>query len=613
MSNRYTIIFGFKSYSIDNKIFVKEEDFQIPIGEDSFGVPINELNKIQKILLNGKTIPQLLEYEEFSLWWFIRESIFPRFKKLINFTSKFIELVNKTNPEKIEIYDLRYFEIIKQICISKQIQLKYSKISLSNFKTKNRIINFIQKYRFKKITKQKIQKRLKIYNKKSKIPNINDSLIFAIPTIYRRLIINLRTGQSEKGEYIQQNIINFLKESHNIFGIDLDYTFKGEIETLSERMNDKITWFPLELLLDHSMKNQKHNKLLTRYSFLIHDDKFQDLFNFQSIFLWKQLETIFQQMIFEPYLPFYMNLIDSLMKLFENNRPKAIFLPYETGPYALSFIVTAKKFKIKTIGVAHAVVDKNNPEYSHVQFANEENKYGFPLPDVTLLFGESSKKNLLDIGYPPENFIVFGNAAFFNLDKIESMLQNKPLYDKYKIKKHQKIILFGSGMLQEYYTDQGRYDYDSQVWKYLLENFGNDYDYYLILKPHPQENTTVYKKILDKHACQNARIIQGDLYELIFISSIIISIFSTIMLDSLIFKKPVIRVSFDNVLHTIPYDEFNVLISTNLENLSQSVKEVLHVEKIKNKLLKNRLQFVKYQFNIPEQNPNLILEQILKE
>ena len=85
------------------------------------------------------------------------------------------------------------------------------------------------------------------------------------------------------------------------------------------------------------------------------------------------------------------------------------------------------------------------------------------------------------------------------------------------------------------------------------------------------------------------------------------------MLDSLVFKKPVIRVSFDNILHTIPYDEFNVLISTNLENLSQSVKEVLHNEEIKNKLSKNRLQFVKYQFNIPEQNPNLILEQILKE
>ena len=131
MSNAYTIIFGFKSYTTDNKIFVKEEDFQIPIGEDSFGIPINELNQIQKILLDGKTIPQLLEYEDFSLWWFIRESIFPRFKKLVNFTTKFIDLVNKTNPEKIEIYDLRYFEIIKQICISKQIQLKYSKMPIS--------------------------------------------------------------------------------------------------------------------------------------------------------------------------------------------------------------------------------------------------------------------------------------------------------------------------------------------------------------------------------------------------------------------------------------------------------------------------------------------------
>ena len=612
MSNAYTIIFGFKSYTSDNKFFVKEEDFQIPIGEDSFGVPINELNKIQKILYDGKTIPQLLEYDEFSLWWFIRESIFPRFKKLVNFTTKFIDLVNKTNPEKIEICDLRYFEIIKQICISKQIQLKYSKISLIKFKIKNSIINYIQKYRFKKITKLKIQKRLTAYNKTSNIPDINEGLIFAIPTIYRRLIINLKTGQSEKGEYIQQNIIDLLKKNHSIFGIDLDYTFKGETETLTERMNDNISWFPLELLLDHSMKNQKHDKLLNQYSNLIHDKKFQDLFNFQEIFLWKQLETIFQQMTFEPYLPYYMNLIDSLKKFFEKNRPKSIFLPYETGPYALSFIVTAKKFKIKTIGVAHAVVDKNNPEYSHDQLANEKNKHGFPIPDVTLLFGEFSKKNLLDRGYPPENFVVFGNPAFFNLDNIERNLQNKPLYDKYKIKKHQKIILFGSGMLQQYYTDQGRYDYDSQVWKNLLENFGNDDNYHVILKPHPQENINVYKKILDQYPCKNASIIQGDLYELIFISSVIISIFSTFMLDALVFKKPVIRVSFDNVLHTIPYDEFNVIVSTNLGNLSQHIKEIIYNDEIKDKLSKNRFQFVKYQFNIPEINPELILKKVLE-
>lgn len=607
------VIYGHKSKRENNIIYVQEIDFQIPIGEESFGVPIRELNMIQKKIINGIPFFKLLSYDNISLWWFIRSSIYPNFKKTVNFVTKFSEFVEQTKPYLIEVVDLHYLNIIQQICSKRNIPIKVSKKSQLLFKIKKIILEYIQQYRYKKLGSKKIEKRRNFYFRNNNIsPNIKNKILFAVPTIYRRLILNLETGKSEQGEYIQQKIMDMIGDKKNIVGIDFDYTFKGETKTLSERMQDTIHWFPLEALLTKNHNQySNHKKLLEKYESLISSKNFHELFSYDGILLWDSLVDTFKKMKFKPYLPYYLDLYDSLIHAFQEQKPSCIFMPYETGPYALALILAARKFGIKTVGIAHAVTDTNNPDYSHEQFANEKNPFGFPLPNTTLLFGDFSKRTLVSQGYPSEKFVVFGNPAFFELNKIEEFLSSKKLYLKYKIKNNQKIILFATAKLQEYYSAQGKYNYDSQVWRYLLEHFAGNNEFIILLKPHPQENTEIYEKILHDSKVENAQIIQGDLYDLIYISSVVISIFSTFLLDSIVLKKPVIRVEFDKISHTIPYDEYGVLISTDLKNLSKVIHEVLYDEKVNSALVKNRNFFIKDQYNIPESNPELIIKQIL--
>lgn len=612
--SKLKVIYGRKSLNDGQKIFVNEEYFQIPVGEESFGIPITELNKIQKSYLGKQLLPELFIYEDFSLWWFIYPTLYPQFKKTINFVSKFLEFIDKVQPQTIVVCDFNYFDIIQQICNRKKIMLEYSKLSLLKFKTRRKLFRYIQKYRHKKITALKTKKRINLYYKKfNSVPSINSKIIFAVPTLYRRYFLNLETRESERGEYIQQKIIDLIENKASIIGIDLDYTFKGDDQILSERLEDKMPWFPLEVLLtkDHG-KSHKHKEFLKNYGTITSKNEFHKLFNFNGISLWQQLENVFEQMKYASFLPFYLDLMDSLLVLFAIDKPRAIFLPYETGPLALALIIASQRFGIKTIGIAHAVVYTNNPMYSYDQFAMKKNHYGFPLPDFTLLFGKFSKDALENKGYPIEKFVVFGNAAFFNLNKIKTILANKPLHKKYNVSENKKIVLFTTCLLQGYYSSQGKYNYDTKIWRYLLENFANNDNYMVILKPHPNENTVMYEKILQEYKTTNARIIQGDLFELIYISAVVISVFSTSMLDSLCFDKPVIRVKFDNVSHTIPYDKYGVVLSTELENLSKYIHEIINDDKIKNILGKNRAQFIKEQYNIPEDEPALILKNILE-
>jgi hypothetical protein len=614
-NNTLRIIYGKKSLKENGNIFVREEDFQIPIGTSSLSIPNEELKRIQKSSLTGKRIPDLFAYKNISLWWFIYPTLFPQFKKTVNFITKFIEYADQIRPSAIRVADdFNNFDIIKQVCNKKNIRLEYSKSSFLKFKIRDKLIRYVQRYRYKKITKLKIKKRKNLfYNKYSSIPSVNNKILFVISTFYRRHIFNANKGLSEKGEYIQQSIINLLKDKNTVVSIDIDYTLKGDLHTLSERLNDEMTWFPVDILLSKTdAESYKHKKFLKNYQKVISTKEFRNLFSFCEISLWKQMENIFEQLKYAPFLPFHLNLLDSLFDFFANNKPKAIFLPYETGPIALAFIVTSKQFRIKTIGVEHAVIFKNNAMYTQDEFVSQENTYGFPLPDTMLLFGNFAKRILEEQGYPSDKLVVFGNPSFFSIDKIKSILASKSIRKKHNINESQQVILFATGMLQEYYTAQGKYDYDTRVWRHILENFGNNNEFVIILKPHPNENTSVYEKILKEFACNNARIIQGDLFELIYMSSVVVSVLSSIMVDSLCFKKPVIRVKFDNEEPVIPYDKFGVVLSSELEELSQNIRKILSDSETRNRLLKNSEQFIKDQYNVPEDKPEFVLQQTLE-
>ena len=609
MEKHLEIIFGKNSSKIPGKLFVNEMDFEIPHGED-YKNAIKELEKIQNTLFENKQFLSLFEYNNTSLWWFIYQSLIPKYKQLINFVETFSNLIDIETPKTVKIEDnFEKFDIIKQICEKRNLNFEFSNISAKMKTGKNKLKQIFQKSRYNKITKTKIETRKNLFFKKyEKIPSLQNKTLFVIPSSYRREIFDHKKGTSSRGEHLLQPIFNLFEEDEFV-GVDLDYTFKGDFEILSERLDDAhVQWFPIEIIL--SPENDSQKTFIKKYSKLIQNKKFQDLFNFRGISLWSTLEQFFVSMIYAPYLPFYLKLIDSLESLFQKNPPKAIFLPYETGPIALAIILASKKFGLKTIGIQHGYIYNYNPMYSFTNFWNQKNNLGFLIPDILLLFGDEAKNLLIKNAYPEKNLFVFGNPNFFNIQEIEHIFSKKPLKEKYGIKKEQKVILFTTGKLQPFYSAHGKYDYDVRIWEHLLTNFSNKDDFFIILKPHPQEkNIDIYKKFLDENKSKNFKIIQGNILELIHISSLVVSVFSSTILDSLCFKKPVIRVKFEDVNPI--FDSTDAVLKTNLESLPSNILEILENEKAKNNLLKKGKEFVFAHYGIPEENISLKIRKIL--
>lgn len=613
------IIYGKISLNQDNIIYVNEKNF---VGSQyhykNNEIILNEKKRIEKQFLLEKSFPELFAYEDISMWWFFHEVFFYRLKNNLNFITTFLELIEQVQPNLIKIEnDYSMLDLIQQISNKKNIPLEYSKFQYLKFKIKDDLKRYVRKhlrgYRLQKKLIHRIKTNIKqYYSKYHSPPNINNKIVFASPITYRRYIYNLEKETSEKGEYLVQAIMDLIKNKSDVIGMSVAHAVPEHTDdVLSGRLESDTPWFPEEIFLSNHYKFDEHKKFIKKYKKLISTKEFQNLFEFNGISYWKQIESVFIQMTYAPYLSYWLNMIDSFVLVFTANKPRAIFLTSEIDAPGLAIIVAAKKHKIKTIGIQQGMIyDQGPPAYLHDEYALLK-PYDYPFPDILLVFGEFTKQVLIRNGHPPEKLITFGNPVYFNLDDIEKTLHTKSLSEKYKIDINQKVILFTTTQWQEAYGYSGN-DYDTQIWRYLLENFKSEKDFLIILKPHPLENTAAYENILKKYSISNARIIQGNLIEMLCISLVVVSNFSTVVMDAICLKKPVIEVKWDDVDDRyMRFDEFGVTMPSKLDQLSKNIHEIMNNVEIRNTLLENRVKFIKEHYNLPIQK--ITLEKILKK
>lgn len=612
------VIYGKKEKSTNpQRIYVNEEDFLgTPIEEQSQDIAVKEIHRIERSKIDNQTIPEKLMYENISFWWLLYLPLIQELMTTIKFIIHFTKFLEQIDPQSIKVVDgFSNFSLIKQICEKRSINVDYTLKNFIKYKTKKKLWHFAKKHGSQKITNTKIATRKKLFFKINKqIPEIKNKHVFVVPPRYRQSIFNLKTMKGERGEWLIQDLISLLNDQDNSVGIDVFTHVRANEEVLIERLNSELVWFPIELVFQLDKNKKEHDIFLEKYYKLITSEQFRKLFEYKEISFWDQVNHIFGKMMEGYYFPYYLELSDSLNEYFKLHKPKSIFMPYEYGPLGLCFIAAAGKNNIKTIGIAHSVILKDMWGYSHNDFATQYNPAGFPLPDFTLLFGNASKKVLVNQGYPSNQLLTFGKPNYFQLEKIKKVLKEKNIFEKYNIPSSKKIILFTSQMLQANYRETGSiYNLDTQIWEEILKNFSNHKDYFVILKPHPREkNIRIYEKIIKKYDPSNAKIIQGDLFELIHLSDVVLSVYSNALLDALCFGKIVLRVKFGEYVHPI-FDKSDAVVTVSITDLAPKLNEILNNKDLVKQLKEKGKILIHEQLNIPANNPKSILEKILEE
>ena len=193
-----------------------------PNDSASITLGITELKKIQNSVVNKKPFLEIFAYDDFSLWWFFYPEISNRFIKIINFIKNFSEYVEQTKPNKIRLESkFEYFEIIKQIAIGNNIKLEHPSAKLSIHKITKKIFVVLRKYKAKKITHQKIQRRKNLFDKKNlAVPNIDNRIVCVSYPALRRPGWDFVKETFTKNEFLINDLQHILGNDEEIIGID---------------------------------------------------------------------------------------------------------------------------------------------------------------------------------------------------------------------------------------------------------------------------------------------------------------------------------------------------------------------------------------------------------
>lgn len=594
------------STSTDGTIIDSKGLLQFSKDEDLlFNSLVEFMNRIPSQVVDGKSVKEWFRLKDHSLWWFAHSALAPRIDEQIRFVIAFENMLDAMHPDIIDMqgfYDRA--DLIHQICKKKNI-----KVSM-RFSVRNKIfLNSIKNKGAGKgsslVAAQKRSKRLSLA-KETKHDNINGirkgCVIHVAHETYRRMIYDLQTGEVKEGEYIAQKILQQIKKNEiDLLCIDVDHTSKGEFRALEQRLNDKDQyWIPFDILEEKISGNREAEKsaedIKRTLTTLFKNKDFQAIFAFNGISLWESLSVRFDLLL--ERLPQRVLSIAAAKDLLRELEPKSIFLLYEKGASAMTFIVAADELGIKSVGMQHGMIYEWHTDYAIKDLRTSDSVLGSPIPTITVVFGEYYKKLLTEkLSYPSDRVIIGGNPTYEGADA--RRVDRNTILSRLGLNPRKKTILVASSMGQKKY---GQPDYDVVLIQTLVKSFANSQDIHVMMKLHPKEDGEVYKKIIDESGVSNFAIIDHPIEELILACDVFVAVATTTIMEAIVLEKPVIIIkAFENTnRHILSLIENGAAIGARYEELETRIHGILNDGALAEKLRKKGSEFARLHFNIPD-------------
>ena len=602
------VVIGNKRDHTGETLYVSAKDFEGSLSHYSTTKKALEyIYRIESATISDRTFLESLQYKHGpSMWWLMHAQVAYDINLAVSFVENFDDFLQKTRPHSVHISShTKHTDMIKQLCKTHGISCDHSlanriRPGLNTVRTR------VRRTGASFLTHKNIHKRRKAYGEivGDAIPDTTDKILFLVGHSYRRSIYFPKHDEMRRGEYLLSRLAELLPNSDDIIYVDYLSQITQNERILRERLESDARCFPIEMILD-DRNAADHDQYLNRYRALLKDTSFHNIFTYGGINIWRFLEASFRKMSTAPYLPFWLRLIDSLDRYFETNKPRAVIIPYETGPIAQAMIFAATKHHIRTVGLQHGIILDHDYPYTRKIFYNSDTPYGFLFPSKMLLFGDATTRLLAGYDYPQNRLVPFGNPTFFDMDTILHNMANRQLRSKYGIKNHAVLVVL-PGIVPNDEASHVR-NYNTRVWKAMLNYAQLPNSPTILLKPHPNDDASFYLNMQGDHKTDNARIIQGNLLELIYVSSVAVSTHSTTVFDVLAMQKPVIQVTFDNTDTHMPTDKYDATLKTSISDLPKTIDSLLENNSQKKMLADNVRRFIKDYYNIPEKNPIAIL------
>ena len=208
-------------------------------------------------------------------------------------------------------------------------------------------------------------------------------------------------------------------------------------------------------------------------------------------------------------------------------------MTFETGPYQRALLVEARRAGVPVVGLMHGHISENNTHYRHnrVNASSDSENGGFTVPDITCVWADRYRKELVQSGsYPESSVKVTGNWQY------DYLFSN---CDKALIAKPDDFLEVGG--LGSVLICTSRQDSANFI-RRILEFLKSCDTTRVIVKPHPLEPHDKIEALLASDDFSFAEIYDGSIHHALNMADLVITQPSTVIFEALLLRKPVILI-----------------------------------------------------------------------
>jgi hypothetical protein len=470
------------------------------------------LKHIENQQVNDEKIEDLFMYDGIPLYYFNRPTIFLKLKSLITCVTILQRIIEEYGKEFSVETDNEVMKVTaEKIFNLKTVEvLKASIVSSSNSGSVN------SKLKYKLIYRQLFGslKYLKFKMHKNKDSNM---LICS-----HAGSLNLVKDASKNNLYYDTQIGLVTEKCRGKFNI-LNLQLLNSVELIDKTFNCNEAFVPFELFI-------LYKRLLSNRTFgkkLIDESKYKDnlymLLNFNYEFENCDLKEIILNYILgdlKHQSKSYLIETLSAERLMKKNKIERCLI-IDEGDRGRCFIIAANRLNIKSFASQHGVINENSPAYAITS------KFGkLIVPSATFFWGQKYKALLIENSnvYNDKNIKVAGQVR-------TDFLFNRKYYNT-ELKSHSMKILYCT----QYFKDLLE---PATIMLFKALNLLKE-PYELIIKLHPIDlYYDFYMEKIEEYNISNVKVLKdGDLYDMINWSDIIVSVHSTVVVEGALLNKP---------------------------------------------------------------------------
>lgn len=576
-------------------------------------------NDLQEAQVAGTNLMKFVWYGKISMWQFVHTHMFWYLYRTIELIRLLREIIEQVSPDMIRVLPVEDYASHIWTSVVKEVSAKYDiRVTLcnnissqTNYDTQNSEPKHhigLKKYLKKLYLRCKglsrwpkywllqgedaVSEFIKLHREEKRS---GKKLLFA--TVARHWVIE----PGQKDRYYDEQfypIISALRKAgwSQFTGIDCPYSSELEERAFKQRGENEETDVAWRRYFSYSkphrlrIVSQKAEKEFFRQGqILISDPEFNERFSWDGLQLMPILKPALEG-VFYNYLPECARLLDIARQILKAERPDAVMATYEIGRFARALIIQAGFMGIPTVGLMHGMIFDNNYDYMHKRIEPEikPSRIGFNVPKVTCVWGPFWKNNLTVVGKYPETAVsVTGNWRYDKIPDVACSVDVNKLKREFNVKEGNKVIAILAG---------GRFnqDYISTV----LEIVSQVPEYTPLIKLHPSDDPKLYHNILSRLGFSENIIVEGRLIELLVLSDLVISQFSTVISEAALLQKPVIMVN----LEKIPdwgdeYVDFGICLPVEeARELMPSIKLIFNDNQVQDRLHEARSRFIEQFF-----------------